>query len=247
MADEASLHERCTQRPRIGARSLVAIGPVGPVSIWRMAHTTPRRTNDASQAYAALIVQSQALLRRNPRRTVRSVAHELSVSERTLNRVYRERANSTLREQRSRMRLDAAAAALLDGRTHRQAAWCAGFTHARHLVSPFRAYFGITPAQMRRAGRAIRTLRWQARQPAPLRGSYQSHHRAPTWRAERRVLREINRLLPDCPARRRVQRALGLSLKRPVRPTRPLTPQEAWGPLAEWFPHVSISDAVRAA
>lgn len=173
------------------------------------------------------------LLREDPRRSVAFLERKLHVSQRTLNRAFRMHLKMTVQEAQKRLRLDAAAAALLDGKPLYAATWSAGYSHPRHLAGPFRRYFGISPSEMQEVGRAVRYVRWQARQDAPFRGSYQAAYRAPRWRAHRRTLRSACAFMPACPARRRVERALDVRLKRLVEPDRPLTVYEVYGPYGD--------------
>lgn len=200
-----------------------------------MANPLPTRKNEACTAHEDLVRRGMSLLREDPKRPIGRLGSELHVSQRTLNRAFQRHAKMTVQEAQKRMRLDAAAAALLDGKRMLDAAWRAGYSHPRHLADPFRRYFGISPAEMQHVGRAMKYIRRQARQPAPFRGSYLARRRGPNWRADRRTLRRAFAVMPDCPARRRIQRSLELRLKRLVEPDRPLTVYEVYGLYGDLF------------
>jgi AraC-like DNA-binding protein len=188
-----------------------------------MASPSSTRTNGAASAYGELVRRGLNLLREDPHRPAGRLGEALHTSQRTLNRAFQMHLGMTVQEAQKRLRLDAAAAALLDGRGVFEAARRAGYSHSRHLAGPFRQQFGILPIEMKQVGGAVRYLRWQAQQPAPYRGSFRARPRARRWRAERATLRNAYARMPDCAARRRVQRALDLKLKRLVEPPHPVT------------------------
>lgn len=143
-----------------------ACQPTGACSIpWGVAH---RRTTEDD--YRRIVAATRRRLRINPCRSTSELAGAVSCSKRTLNRAFAA-AGSTVREERDAARLDRAANVLLAEKPAAEAARHARYASPRQLADPFRRRFGVTPAHMRRIGRAIRTIRWQAGRPGPYSGS----------------------------------------------------------------------------
>jgi len=174
-------------------------------------------------------------LRRDPCVSVPQLARELACTERTLNRAFA-LTGSTVRAERSRVRLDHAASVLLAGMPIAVAARRAGYASSRQLAAPFRRRFGVTPSRMRQVGSAVRTVTWQAKQRGPYRGSWQQRQRRITWRACRRTLLAArNELVAGTLPADKVQSALNLRLSRPRKSPVPLSVYEVFGVAPGWI------------
>lgn len=192
--------------------------------------------------YKGLVHEARNQLRLDPRQSPAHLARTLACSNRTLNRAFAA-AGRTIREERDGLRLDRAARTLLGEKSPAEAARRAGYASSRQLAGPFRRRFGMTPSRVRELGRAISQLRWQAKQPGPLRGSWQQRQRSTTWRKQRHVLRVARvELIPHTVVASHVERALQLRLSRPRTPRVPLSLYEVFGPAAEWVPEHILSD-----
>ena len=94
--------------------------------------------------------RKRVLMMANARKFLAHVARELGVSERTLNRAFRERVGTTPAAELRSLRLKRAMSLLrttefpLD-----YIAKAAGFSHAPHFVNSFRAAVGETPSAWR--------------------------------------------------------------------------------------------------
>jgi hypothetical protein len=131
------------------------------------------------------------------------------------------------------------------GKPPSEAARRAGYASPRQLAEPFRKRYGATPSRVREVGRAIKTVRWQASQRGPYRGSWQQHRRRETWRAARRVLRTAHsELIPETIPASRVDGALALRLQRPRKSKAPLALYEVFGPAAGWIPEEGLRQAL---
>jgi AraC-like DNA-binding protein len=234
-----------------GASSLVALSAMTSSPTTGLCSTgkcriccrvTHRPTTDGF--YREVVRKARARLRLNPCQAPSELAQALACSERTLNRAFAS-TGTTVRDESRRLRLDRAALTLLGGKPPSEAARRAGYASSRQLAEPFRKRYGATPSRVRDVGRAIKTVRWQASQRGPYRGSWQQRGRRETWRAARRVLRAAHaELIQGTIPASRVDDALKLRLQRPRKSKTPLALYEVFGPAASWIPEDVLRQTV---
>ena len=210
-------------------------GACGATGCWSISWGVEHRPT-TEIFYRHLVRQAQRRLQRHPCQSISELANALACSQRTLNRAF-EFVGSTVRAERDSYRLDRAALILLAEKSSAEAAHQAGYASSRQLADPFRRRFGVTPSRMRRIGRAVRNVTWQAGRPGPYRGTWQQKQRNALWRAERRLLRDcLEDLAPTTMPAQRVARALTLRLPRPRQSRAPLHLYEVFGPAAQYVP-----------
>lgn len=101
-------------------------------------------------------VQQRLLAEPGARTSVGELAHELGVSVRSLERDFAAATGETLRSWRSRLRMSAAADALLGGDRPHVVAKKLGFAHQSALTRAFLRHYGVAPREFARSHSAAR-------------------------------------------------------------------------------------------